>query len=45
MAIGKPYRNLNLFLKIERDNEIGKNNALLIKNLLEISNGKRVICN
>ena len=27
---------------IERDNEISKNNAMLIKNLLEISHGKRV---
>jgi len=26
----------------ERDNEISKNNALLIRNLLEISHGKRV---
>ena len=27
---------------IEKDSEISKNNALSIKNLLEISNGKRV---
>ena len=28
---------------LERENEISKNNAMLIKNLLEISHGKRVI--
>lgn len=38
---------LNIFrftinLNLERENEISKNNAFLIKNLLEISNGKRV---
>lgn len=28
--------------RVERDSEISKNNALLIRNLLEISHGKRV---
>jgi hypothetical protein len=27
---------------VERDNKIGKDNALLIRNLMEISHGKRV---
>ena len=32
-----------LYLRlIERENEISKNNAFLIRNLLEISHGKRV---
>ncbi len=31
----------NFIETVERENEISKNNAMLIKNLLEISHGKR----
>lgn len=41
-ATGKINFELDLTFALERDNEISKNNALLIKNLLEISHGKRV---
>ena len=39
---GMPISLYHLTKPAERDNQISKENAMLIKNLLEISHGKRV---